>query len=135
MQVQENGHVYVRTYKRVWRFERFFYSFDRFKLPRPVTWWQLWYFIVCFVLIIVIDRNTPLLSWSSSILLKYIGVPAAMAYFLSKIKVDGRTPHKWLYVQIKYLLLPKSYSRGRKAENPGKVKINGAIQYREKYNI
>lgn len=135
MEYHDNGHVFVRTYKRVWRFERYFYSFDRIRLPRPITWWQLWYFVLAFIFVVTLDNLTFLLSWSDSTLLKYLVFPGVVAYYLSRIKYDGKTPHKWIYGQVKFWLSPKYYARYQKAEKPGNLKIRGLPTFRERYEI
>ncbi|MFT9494894.1 MULTISPECIES: TcpE family conjugal transfer membrane protein [Bacillota] len=135
MEFEENGHVYVRTYKRVWRFERYFYSFDRFKLPRPITWWQLWYFIISVLVIFLVDKSTFLLDWLGSSLLKYLALPSLAAYYLSRIKYDGKTPHKWMYSLIRFYFTPKYFSRYQPVERSGRIRILGMPQFRERYEI
>ncbi|MEK5394025.1 TcpE family conjugal transfer membrane protein [Margalitia sp. FSL K6-0131] len=135
MEYQEDGHVYVRTYKRMWRFERYFYSFDRFKLPRPITWWQLWYFLIAELVIIVINANTPLLVWVNTFIVKFVVFPGVISFYLSRKKHDGKSPHKFFYSQIKYYLLPKIYCRYKKVSRPGIIKYSNMIKFRENYEL
>jgi hypothetical protein len=124
----------IMTYKRVWKFPRILYKFERFKLPRPVTLWQVFYWFVAFVVVVIINRSTHVLDWIPAIL-RYIFLPGAVAYYLSKVKHDGRAPHRWLFVNLKYQLQPKYYSRYIPLAPAGKKQYNGDCTFREVYEV
>jgi len=126
----------VKTYKRVWKIEKTFYSFERWKLPRPVTVQQMLYFIIAVLVVVFIHFRAPiLLAWIPWFVVKFIGVPGLIAFYLSKIKHDGLAPHKWLYVQINYWLSPKYLAKFSQIEKPGRLKYSGITRFREHYQV
>jgi hypothetical protein len=128
--------IVSKTYKRVWRLERFFYNIERFKLPRPVTFSQLGYFFVGLVIVFIIQGVAPfLLAWMPSSLIRYLGLPFILSWYLSKKKHDGKAPHKWLWVQFKYHFSPKYITRYKYADKPGVKKYTGTTSIREWYTV
>ncbi|KZE78157.1 hypothetical protein AV654_19470 [Paenibacillus elgii] len=131
--MNEESPYVIPTYKRVWKIERTLVRLDRFKLPRPITIWQIIYFMVAFVVVLIIDKNTPLLSWLGGTL-RYVFLPGAIAFYLSKVKHDGKAPHRFLLTIIKYELSPKILNRYKAAETAGKQKYEGVCTFRELYS-
>lgn len=124
----------IRTYKKVWKFERILYRFDRFRLPRPVTVWQLVYFFIGIILVVVIQNNTGLLSFVPD-LVRYIGIPVGFSWFLSKVKLDGRHPFRWLVAMVLYLFEPKAINRYQPSENLTKCKYSNTCKFRYWYVV
>src|SRR5690606_20697733 len=116
--------------------KRFFYHIDRFKLPRPVTFLQALYFIVSLFIVILLNGIAPfVLGWIPSTLVHYFIIPGLMAIYLSKVKYDGKAPHKWVYTQIRYLLSHKYINRYKPADKPGNKSYSGITTVRELYTV
>lgn len=134
--MQQNDSIFVKSYKRVWKIEKFFYSFEKWKLPRPITFLQVWYFLVAFVVVLILNNHFPILFvLFPSTLVKFALIPGAISFYLSKVKYDGKNPHKWIYGQLVFYSKPKLMSRYKPTDLPGKMKYSGIVSFRERYEV
>ena len=130
----EERPIHIKSYKRVWKIERILYKLDdRIKLWKPVTLWQLIYFFLAIILVAVIDFNTFLIGWIPE-LVRYGGIPFAISYYMSKVKHDGKTPHRWFYTIIKYYVSNKRLNRYKPIGEQANIKYSGTCTFRELYN-
>lgn len=126
--------IIIRTYKRVWKLDRFLYRIDKYKLPFPVTYWQILYFFLGFFLAGFLNRWFFLFTMLPAIA-KFLLFPIAFAWYLSKAKHDGKAPHRWLWTYIRYLLYPKVFNRHRPVRLAAKERYVGVCTFRELYQI
>ncbi len=129
----EERPIIIPTYKRVWNIPRFLYKIDRFKLFRPVTYWQIMYFFIG-IAIAAILNNFFLFAMIPSII-KFLILPFGLAWYLSKAKHDGKAPHRWLATYVIYLLSPKHLNRYKRIRLSSNKKYGGISTFRELYEL
>jgi len=125
--------IVIRTYKRIWKFPRILYKIDRFKLLRPVTYWQILYFFIGIILAAILNQFF-FFSWIPSIV-KFLIFPIGLSIYLSKAKHDGKAPHRWLLTYIRYLAMPKVYNRYKPVYVKRREKHTGVATFRELYEL
>lgn len=108
--------VTVRTYAAVWTWERRIYRLERVRLPMPVTFRWIGLFAGTLLLVVVPLGKVLPLPWP---VIWYTVVPWLVADYLSKARLDGKTPLAWLQTLISWALMPKRYSMGQPIK-PGK---------------
>ena len=64
----------IRSYTSIWSVEKVLYSINDFKLPFPITFTQMAWFVVS-VFAVMLLGNLPPLSFIDGAFLKYFGVP------------------------------------------------------------
>ena len=67
----------IRSYTSIWSVEKVLYSINDFKLPLPITFTQMAWFVVS-VFAVMLLGNLPPLSFIDGAFLKYFGVPFAL---------------------------------------------------------
>lgn len=110
-----------KSYSNIWRVEKILYSISDLKLPFPVTYSQMAWFVVSILAVIMLG-DVPPLSMINNMLIKYIVIPVGITWFMSKKTFDGKRPFAFLKTCILYALRPKVTYAGRavklKKENP-----------------
>jgi hypothetical protein len=123
--------VRLRTYRQVWSQERVIYQIERVRLPFPVSFRQAGVFGAVLAAMLLLSR-IPLVALVPG-LVRYIVLPAAVTWFLTQQRLDGKTPLVWLLTMVRYSLSPKRLNRLRPIEDaPAKLRFRGAIGYRLK---
>lgn len=102
----------IRSYTRIWNVEKVIYAINDFQLPFPVTFTQMAWF-VCSLLLVVLFANVPPLSLIQGVLLKYVGLPVGLTWFMSQKTFDGKKPYGFLKSVFFYLLRPKVTYAGK----------------------
>ena len=64
----------IRSYTSIWSVEKVLYSINDFKLPFPITFTQMAWFVMS-VFAVMLLGNLPPLSFIDGAFLKYFGVP------------------------------------------------------------
>lgn len=126
--------IVIPVYKRVWKVERYLYRIDRFKLLRPVTYWQIGYFFISVIAMYLLSKYVGIFNFVP-VLVRYIVIPIGLAYYLSKARHDGKAPHRWIYGYARYLLSPRYYNRYRRITKKKRHRYSGHTTFREIYNI
>ncbi len=127
----ELDRVRLRTYRQVWVQERVIYQIERVRLPFPVSFRQAGVFAATLLLMALLSR-VPLISGLPG-LLRYLLIPAFATWFLTKQRLDGKSPLRWLLTMIRFLLSPKQLNRLRPmSPTPRRLRLKGAIGYRVK---
>jgi hypothetical protein len=127
----EIDQVRLRTYRQVWSQERVIYQIDRVRLPFPVTFRQAGVFGASLAAMLLLSR-IPLVAAVPG-LARYIAAPAAITWFLTKQRLDGKAPLAWLLTMASYALSPKRLNRlSPVAATPAHLRFRGAIGYRAK---
>ena len=78
----------IRSYTSIWSVEKVLYSINDFKLPFPITFTQMAWFVVS-MFAVMLFGNFPPLSFIDGAFLKYFGVPFALTWFMCQKTFDG----------------------------------------------
>ena len=92
--------------------EKVLYSINDFRLPFPITFTQMTWFVVSLFAVMILG-NLPPLSMIEGAFLKYFGIPVALTWFMSQKTFDGKKPYSFLKSQITYALRPKITYAGK----------------------
>lgn len=115
----------IKSYTSIWNVEKVIYAISDMNLPFPVTFTQMSWFIATLIFVMFF-ANVPPLSFIDSVLLKYIGIPAGITWFMSQKTFDGKRPYNFLKSVFFYILRPKVTYAG-KAVKVSKMKMYQAI--------
>ncbi|WP_080873454.1 conjugal transfer protein [Oceanobacillus timonensis] len=115
----------LKSYTRIWSVEKVIYAINDFRLPFPVTFSQMTWFVLS-LLVVILLGNLPPLSLIDGALLKYVGVPVGLTWFMSKKSFDGKKPYGFLKSVITYFFRPK-VTYGGKAVKLQKQMMNETI--------
>ena len=85
----------IRSYTSIWSVEKVLYSINDFKLPFPITFTQMAWFVMS-VFAVMLLGNLPPLSFIDGAFLKYFGVPFALTWFMCQKTFDGKKPYGFL---------------------------------------
>lgn len=115
----------IRSYTSIWAVEKVIYAINDLQLPFPITFTQMTWFVVS-LLAVILFGNIPPLSLIDGALLKYLGIPVALTWFMSQKTFDGKKPYGFLKSIITYWLRAKITYAGKivKLQNQ---KLNEAI--------
>ena len=102
----------IRSYTSIWSVEKVLYSINDFKLPFPITFTQMAWFVVS-VFAVMLLGNLPPLSFIDGAFLKYFGVPFALTWFMCQKTFDGKKPYGFLKSVLAYLVRPKLTYAGK----------------------
>ena len=117
----------VRSYTSIWNVEKVIYAINDLKLPFPITFNQMTWFVLSLFLVIFLS-NVPPLSLIDGALLKYLGIPGFIAWFMSQKSFDGKKPVGFIRSIYRYYSRPKVTYSEKKVEE-GKVTMEAAITY------
>lgn len=95
----------LKSYTRIWSVDKVIYAINDFKLPFPVTFNQMTWFVIS-LLVVMLLGNLPPLSLIDGALLKYVGLPLALTWFMSKKSFDGKKPYGFLKSVMAYYSRP-----------------------------
>ena len=102
----------IRSYTSIWSVEKVLYSINDFKLPFPITFTQMTWFVVLLFAVIMFG-NVPPLSMIKGTFLKYFGIPFSLTWFMCQKTFDGKKPYSFLKSAIAYLVRPKLTYAGK----------------------
>lgn len=112
----------LKSYSRIWNVEKVIYAINDFHLPFPVTFNQMVWFILSFFTVMLLG-NLPPLSFIDGVLLKYVGIPVGLTWFMSQKTFDGKKPYGFLKSVLTYLFRPKVTYAGKPVKLT-RVKVN-----------
>ena len=112
----------LKSYSRIWNVEKVIYAINDFHLPFPVTFNQMVWFILSLFTVMLLG-NLPPLSFIDGVLLKYVGIPVGLTWFMSQKTFDGKKPYGFLKSVLTYLFRPKVTYAGKPVKLK-RVKIN-----------
>ena len=102
----------IKSYTSIWSVEKVIYAINDMQLPFPVTFTQMTWFVLSLLLIIIFG-NVPPLSFIQGALLKYIGLPVGITWFMSQKTFDGKKPYGFLKSMITYVFRHKQTYAGK----------------------
>ncbi|HBG5346134.1 TPA: conjugal transfer protein [Clostridioides difficile] len=115
----------IRSYTSIWNVEKIIYAINDLQLPFPITFTQMTWFIVS-LLVVVMFGSIPPLSLIDGALLKYVGIPVGLTWFMSQKTFDGKKPYGFLKSILTYYIRTKTTYAG-KAVKLQKQQFNEAI--------
>jgi len=124
---EEKDFVILRTYALVWNTPFKIYSIENIKLLFPINPWELLYFMVGVGISFLIGKMLP---FEVTFIIQYIIVPYAIMEFFTKIKLDGKMPHKFFFDYLIYKAMPKQMERFRGIKENDKIKFVTPVVYR-----
>lgn len=102
----------LKSYTRIWSVEKVIYAINDFRLPFPVTFNQMTWFVLSLLLVMLLGSLPPL-SLIDGVLLKYVGIPVGLTWFMSQKTFDGKKPYRFLKALLSYLFRPKVTYAGK----------------------
>ncbi len=96
----------LKSYTSIWSVEKVIYAINDFKLPFPITFSQMAWFVGSLFLVMMLS-DLPPLSLIDGALLKYIGIPVGITWFMSQKTFDGKKPYRFIQTLLIYFLRPK----------------------------
>lgn len=102
----------IRSYTSIWSVEKVLYSINDFKLPFPITFTQMTWFVLSLFAVMLLG-NLPPLSMINGAFLKYFGIPMAITWFMCQKTFDGKKPYGFLKSVIAYIIRPKITYTGK----------------------
>lgn len=117
----------VRSYTSIWNVEKVIYAINDLKLPFPITFNQMTWFVLSLFLVIFLS-NVPPLSLINGALLKYLGIPGFIAWFMSQKSFDGKKPVGFIRSIYRYYSRPRVTYSEKKVEE-GKFTMEASITY------
>ena len=127
----DDGRLTIRSYRLCFRLERRIYKIDRFRVP--VSWGiplrGVVYAAVALMGVLVLQRAPLLESLASGLhpAVRYVILPAALAYALTQVKVDGRPAHQAAAAWLRFLCRPRCLLGASWRVRPGGVLRLGEI--------
>jgi hypothetical protein len=115
----------IRSYTSIWSVEKVLYSINDFKLPFPITFTQMTWFVLSLFTVMLLG-NIPPLSMINGAFLKYFGIPMAITWFMCEKTFDGKKPYGFLKSAIAYFIRPKVTYAGKPVKLHNQ-KMNEAI--------
>lgn len=103
----------LKSYTSIWSVEKVIYAINDFKLPFPITFSQMAWFI-CSLFTVMFLGDVPPLSFIDGALLKYLGIPVGLTWFMSQKTFDGKKPYRFIQTTITYLFRSKRTYAGKK---------------------
>ncbi|EMS74331.1 hypothetical protein H318_14733 [Enterococcus durans IPLA 655] len=102
----------LKSYTSIWSVEKVIYAINDFKLPFPITFSQMAWF-VCSLFTVILLADVPPLSLIDGALLKYVGIPVGLTWFMSQKTFDGKKPYRFIQTTITYFFRPKLTYAGK----------------------
>ncbi|MBA4542150.1 MULTISPECIES: TcpE family conjugal transfer membrane protein [Thermoactinomyces] len=122
----------IRVYNKVFRIEKTVYSIQGVHLPLPVSYRQMAFFVGTLMVMVVLNKFPPL-SWVDYFLIKFIGIPALVAWFFTRKTLDGKAPHRFLMRVIEHFFSPHHFARYQEIARPKNhvYVYEGEVTYRK----
>lgn len=102
----------IKSYTGIWNVEKVLYTINDFELPFPVTFSQMAWF-VCTLFVVMLFSDTVPLALIDGVFLKYLGIPAAVTWFMSQKTFDGKKPYGFIKSLLLFGLRPKVTYAGK----------------------
>jgi hypothetical protein len=125
----------IETHHNFWNLKTTLYSIEGKVLPIPISSTSVFYYGCIFMLVILISKVPGLklileLPYIENPMIKYIGIPVFLGYFLEHIKLDGKAPYIYLLDLIRFSISPKVFEQFKEIKIPKSKKINKKVKFR-----
>lgn len=121
----------VKVFSPILKYERVLYSILNIRLPTPVPFKQVGFWIGSLIFMFIFLRLPGLGFLQAWPLLNYGFIPIALSVFFTKFKLDGKSPHIFLLDFLLYQLSPKTYNKYEKADTPAIYQYKTPVTYRK----
>lgn len=102
----------IRSYTSIWNVEKIIYAINDLKLPFPVTFNQMTWFVLTLLSVMLLS-NVPPFSWIEGAFLKYLAIPIFTAWFMSQKTFDGKKPIGFLSSIGRYYMTSRKTFAGK----------------------
>lgn len=102
----------IKSYTSIWNVEKVLYAINDLKLPFPVTYNQMAWFIIS-LFVVILFGDIPPLCFINGALVKYLGIPVAVTWIMSQKTFDGKKPYNFIKTVITYIFRPKVTYAGK----------------------
>ena len=102
----------LKSYTSIWSVEKVIYAINDFKLPFPISFSQMGWF-VCSLFTAILLADVPPLSLIEGALLKYVGIPVGLTWFMSQKTFDGKKPYRFIQTVVTYAFRSKRTYAGK----------------------
>lgn len=99
----ENREI-LRTYTDIWNVPFKVYSIDNMKLIVPISPYDVIYYLVGLLFAVAVDYIYP---GTILFMYKFIIIPLLIRFLLTRVKLDGKRPHKFFFGMLMYKLTNK----------------------------
>ena len=103
----------LKSYTDIWNVEHVLYGLNDLKLPFPVTYSQIAWFVIALMLALFLNKYPPLCMIENE-LLKYLVVPFAFTWLMSRKTFDGKKPYRFFLSVFTYAVRPKESWCGKR---------------------
>lgn len=110
----------IKSYTSVWNVENMLYALNDIKLPFPVSFTQMAWFLGSLFVIVTLGKMPPL-SMVDNVFIKYGCIPIGVTWFMSQKSFDGKNPYRFLKSAAAYFLRPKVTYAGKAVKNRSMV--------------
>lgn len=123
----------LRSYTKIWDYERKIYAIFDWQLPMPVNPRELGYFgAICLIMKLLSTVVPPIAA--IPFLIRYAMIPYGVTQFLLKKKLDGKRPIPYLRDWVLFLFRRgdrvERFQRISYPDGKKKIRINGYTSYR-----
>lgn len=122
----------LKSYTSIWSVEKVIYAINDFKLPFPISFSQMAWF-VCSLFMVILLADVPPLSLIEGALLKYVGISVGLTWFMSQKTFDGKKPYRFIQTVVTYAFRPKLTYAGKKVTFEKKKMNETATIVRSEY--
>lgn len=102
----------VRSYTAIWNVEKVLYAINDWELPISLSYTAIMWLVFSELFVAMFANRFPF-SMLHNVLLKYIGIPVLVTWFMSKKTFDGKRPYSYFKGVLAYLLRSRLTYRGR----------------------
>lgn len=120
----------VKIYTPLLRYERILFAILDLELPFPVTYRQIGFFFTSLGGIFLLVHMPIFNLMKSWWLINYIFFPFCLTWFFTKFKLDGKSPHQYIWDYIWFKQSAGIYNRYEKAEKPANYQYKTVVTYR-----
>lgn len=100
--------IRIYSYNKIWKTKSKIYAVGNITLPVPVDPYQILYFALTLIVIVIITSIIPFLSGITPIL-RFALLPYGISQFLLRKKLDGKNPVKYFAGVILYLFVKQNF--------------------------
>ena len=119
--MDENREI-LRTYTDIWNVPFKVYSIDNMKLIVPISPYDVIYYMVGLLFAVAVDYIYP---GTILFMYKFIVIPLLIRFLLTRVKLDGKRPHKFFFGMLMYKLTNKRQEFFRPVEKQALKNFKG----------
>lgn len=106
--MDESQRVRIYAYNKVWNVENKIYAIQNIILPAPISPQEFLYFMITAGITFLLGSLIPAVA-GIPFILRFLVIPYLITQFLTKKKLDGKKPQKYLMDYVKYAFSRNEY--------------------------